>query len=608
MQNTSASRIEELDQYYPYPNNLVDLFEEGVRKWPDNRLFGTKIAGADRYEWVTYAQVAGRVDNLRGALSRLGLKKGEKVGVIVSNCVEWFVCENAVHGLGGVFVPMYEKELHKTWEYMLRDAGVRFLFVRDEAIREAISGLRRNLPALQEIFVIYGQGENTLSALEEMGSRNPVEPYKPHWSETACIIYTSGTTGEPKGVLLHHGSLAHNAQVSVEEFYLTPDMGVVSILPWVHSFGLSADLHTYICCGGSIAFAQSVEKLLENFQEVRPTGLSAVPRVFNKIYDNIQLGLAADPVKKQFFDAACAEAVKNRDLEEKTQEFKDLDALVFAKVREIFGGQLKLVVTGGALMKPEIALFFRDIGMPTFDCYGMTETGPGITLNSPRAGNRYGTVGKPTRNMYVVIDKSRVGEDSHDGEIVVYGAHVMQGYHNKPEATAEVMTSDTYKGWPGVRTGDRGWLDGDGFLHITGRFKDQYKLENGKYIHPEAIENDIKIVRYVANTLVYGDGMPYNVAIVVPDFQAIKADPRTTQWAQGSPEEMLKNAELTDFLSSEISDYLRKSFAGYEIPQKYLFISEDFTVENGLLTQTMKLVRRRVLERYEGALRKLYEA
>jgi len=606
MVNVSENQLAALERYYPAPNNLVDLFEQSAQRWGGNNLFGTKPPDAQAYVWVTYQQVAERINNLRGGLAQIGLAKGEKVGVIVGNCVEWFICENAVHGLGGVFVPMYEKELQKTWQYIITDAAIKYLFVRDKRIYDIVKGFQKSIPSLQEVFIIYGEGGNTMAALEEEGRRNPVPSYKPHWSQTANIIYTSGTTGDPKGVMLHHGSMAHNAQTAVEEFILTEEERVVAILPWAHSFGLAADLHAYIHCGGSMAFAQSVDLLLTNFQEVKPTGLSAVPRIFNKIYDNIQMGVAADPLKKQFFDAACAEAVKNRDLAEKTKEFKDLDALVFSKIRDIFGGQLKKVVTGGALMKPEIALFFRDIGMPTYDCYGLSETGPAITENSPKSGNKYGTVGKPVRDMHVVIDKSRVGQDSPDGEIVVYGAHVMQGYHNKPETTKEVMMPDTWNGLPGFRTGDRGWIDEDGFLHITGRFKDEYKLSNGKYVHPEAIENDIKLIRYVANVIVYGEGKQYNVALVVPDFQALKVDPATSAWAQGTPEETLKKKELAEFLSQEITTHLRKSFGGYEVPQKYLFIAEDFTVDNGMLTQTMKLIRRNVMKKYGDVLQTMY--
>jgi long-chain acyl-CoA synthetase len=595
-----------LDAFYTKPNNLVDLFENSLAKFASRNLFGVKNKETNQYEWVTYGAVAERVNNLRGAFKKLGLSKGEKVGVIVSNSVEWFVCANATHGLGGVFVPMYEKELQKTWLYIIKDAAIKYLFVRDQRIYDIIKNFQKDLPDLKEIFILYGEGENSLAALEKMGKANPIPSYKPHWSETAFIIYTSGTTGDPKGVLLHHGNMTHNAR----ECHATFDVGEeeigLGILPWAHSFGLTADLHAFILGGWQLGFAESADKLLINFSEIKPTHMSAVPRVFNIIYDKIQQGVAADPTKKQFFDAACAEAIKNRGLKEKTKEFQGYDALVFSQIRNIFGGRLKQVVTGGALMKPEIAMFFSDVGVPTYDGYGLSETTPVITNNSPTRGNKYGTVGKAFKDTKVVIDKSRVGEDSMDGEIVVYGAQVMQGYHNKPEATKDAMMPDTWNGFPGIRTGDRGWLDEDGYLHITGRFKDEYKLENGKYVHPESIENDIKLLRYVANVIIYGEGRLYNVALVVPDFETLKTDSRTSAWAKGTPEETIANKECTDFISQQITEHLRKTFGGYEIPQKFLYIAEDFSVNNGMLTQTMKLVRRNVMKKYGEQLKALY--
>jgi len=596
-----------LDSYYPEPNNLVEMFEKSAAEFASNNFLGTKNKTTNQYEWVTFAQVAERVNNLRGALNKLGLKRDEKVGVILGNSVEWFVCANATHGLGGVFVPMYEKELQKVWEYIIKDAAIKYLFVSNQKIYDAIKSFQEDIPTLKEVFLVYGEGENTLASLEKTGNANPVDSYKPHWSETAFIIYTSGTTGDPKGVLLHHGNMTHNAR----ECHNTFDVGVhevgLSILPWAHSFGLTADLHAFTLGGWQLGFAESADKLMVNFGEIKPSHMSAVPRVFNIIYDKIQQGVAADPGKKQFFDLACAVAVKNRGLKEKTKEFQDYDALVFSQIRNIFGGKLKQVVTGGALMKPEIALFFSDVGVPTYDGYGLSETSPVISNNGPKRGNKYGTVGKPFRGTKVVIDKSNVGEDSPDGEIVVYGAQVMQGYHNKPEITREVMMPDTWDGLPGVKTGDRGWIDEEGYLHITGRFKDEYKLENGKYVHPESIENEMKLLRWVSNVIVYGEGRTFNVALVVLDFEALKNDPKTSAWAQGTPQETIANKECTGFVSQQITEHLRKSFGGYEIPQKFLYIPEDFSVDNGMMTQTLKLKRRIIMEKYGERLRGLYD-
>jgi long-chain acyl-CoA synthetase len=591
---------------YAGTNNLVDLFEESVAKWPDKRLFGVKNPDTGQYEWLSRTQVAERVNNLRAALKKLGLAKGESVGVIIDNSVEWFICQQATHGLGAAFVPMYQKELKKIGQYIITDGAVKYLFVRDQSIYDQIKDFKDEIPTLKDIFIIYGDGEKSMKALEEMGKKEPVPSIKPHWNDLACIIYTSGTTGDPKGVMLSHGNLTLSTTSGVESFQLDETMHVVAILPWAHVFGMTCDLFTYIHCGGGVAFAESLLKLIQNFQEVKPTGLSVVPKICATIYDNVMLGVAADPVKKQFFDAAVAEAIKNRDLPEKTKEFKDYDALVFSQVRNIFGGNLRFFVTGGALLKRDIALFFKDIGQPTYDGYGMTETASGITNNSPTRGNKLGTVGGPMKYHNVVIDKSRVGEESKDGEVVVYGPQVMLGYRNKPEATAEIMMPDKWNGFPGLRTGDRGWFDEDGFLHITGRFKDEYKLANGKYVHPEGIENEIKLLRYILHAMLYGDGRDYNVAMIVPNFDALKADPNIKPLLKATLAESLADKAVQDYLSKDITAHLRKTYGSYEVPQKFLFVAEDLTLENGMVTQTMKVKRANVMKKYGENLQSLY--
>ncbi|MDQ5986173.1 MAG: Long-chain-fatty-acid--CoA ligase FadD15 [Syntrophus sp. SKADARSKE-3] len=442
--------------------------------------------------------------------------------------------------------------------------------------------------------------------MEDMGKKNPTPSIKPHWSDLAHIIFTSGTTGDPKGAMISHGNATWAARSSIETFDLDETAQVISILPWAHVYGQNCDLHNYMAFGGGIAFVESLDKFIQNVQETRPTAINSVPRVVTKIYDTIMQGANADPVKKQFFDAALAEAARNRNLSEKTIEFKGYDELVFSKIRAIFGGNLKFIVSSSSLLKPEIAQFFHDIGQPTYDCYGMTETSGGISLNCPKFGNKLGTVGKTAQNTHIIIDKSRVGEDSPDGEICVYGPQIMMGYYNKPDLNREVMMPDKWNGFAGIRTGDRGWFDEDGFLRITGRFKDEYKLENGKYVHPESIENEIKLLPCVANALIYGEGRQYNVAVIVPDIAALKADPETRGWAKDTLEETVKSEDLKNHLSQQIIAHVRKSFGGYEVPQKFLYITEDFTVANSMLTQTMKLKRANVLAKYKDQLLALY--
>jgi long-chain acyl-CoA synthetase len=273
-------------------------------------------------------------------------------------------------------------------------------------------------------------------------------------------------------------------------------------------------------------------------------------------------------------------------------KFKIADAIVFKKIREKLGGRLSGVMTGSAAMNPEISHFFWDMGVPLYDAYGLTETSPGATMNCP-SKYKIGSIGPIMGKGKIVIDKSVVGPDAKDGEIIIYGPNVMQGYYNKPEATKAVMTPDG-----GFRTGDRGRLDEEGFLFITGRLKEQFKLENGKYVFPVAIEEDIKLNHYIENAMIYGDGREFNICLVIPDFIALD------KWAEKNKlpkdrAELLKKEETKKFLENEIVNSLKSTYGSYEIPKKFIFIDQPFTLENGMLTQTMKLKRRVVFEKYK---------
>ncbi|MCP4129987.1 MAG: AMP-binding protein [bacterium] len=605
----TKKQIEEQGKYYSDPNNLVDLFEGSVKKWGDRNAIGTKNRETREFEWITYKDLSVRIDNLRAALKKKGLKKNDTVGIIVANSVEWFVVEQATHGLGGRIVAMYENELFKTWEYIIKDSKIKYLFVRDQIIFDKVKGLKKKIETLKDIFNIYGEGKTSLKELEIAGSKSPVESYKPLWHEIANIVYTSGTTGDPKGVVLHHGNLTACTQAGFAVYpELNEESVSLAILPWAHSYGLSAELHNFLQFGGAIGLMESVETLGDDLAQVKPDFLIAVPRVFNKIYDGILHAMnEAGGAKLLLFNAACKAAKKCRDKEKQSLKLKILDGLVFSKIRAKFGGNLVGAMTASALMNPEIAMFFKDIGLPTYDCYGLTETAPAITMNSPLKGNVYGSVGQPMKNMNVVIDQSMVSDDSGEGEILAYGAHVMMGYLNKPKETKKMMTADTWNGFPGIRTGDQGRIDENGFLYVTGRFKDEYKLSNGKYVHPESIETEIKLLKYVANAMIFGDGKRYNVCVIVPDFEVLRADAATAQWTAGGSKKILAKREMTAFLEEAVTAHLKKSYAGYEIPKKYIFTDDDFTIENGMLTQTMKVKRREVMNVYGEKLLKLYD-
>jgi long-chain acyl-CoA synthetase len=551
------------------------------------------------------------VNNLRAGLAAIGVGVGDTVGIIANNRKEWLIGEVATQGLGAAYVPMYEKELVSIWKYIVKDAAVKVLFVSRSEILEKIKDFPAEIPTLKHIYLIEGTGENTMAALEKKGAEKPVPSRKPKYSEVAVLIYTSGTTGEPKGVLLSHGNLAENVKAGLVWFpNLTEKSRCISMLPWAHSFGITADLHAFILQGASIGIMGSVETLIDDLPKIQPTFMITVPRIFNRVYNGVWAKMREEGgLKLKLFEAALAAAKLKRETGKAGLKYKILDKIVLKKIRARFGGRLESAVTGSAPMNVKIAKFFIDVGIPTYDAYGLSETSPAITINSPLMGNRLGSVGKPINKTKVVIDRSRTGETGDDGEILCFGPQCMIGYHNKPEQTKEVIVE--MKGMRGVRTGDRGRLDEEGFLFITGRFKEEYKLTNGKYVHPDTIEREMKILPWVLNAVVTGAGHEYNVGLIVPDMNVLKRVAEELNLSV-DPKDLfdLSNSEgrkFKELLTAEIQNHLKKLVGSYEIPRKFEFVLEDFTLDNGMLTQTMKLKRRVVMEKYGDRLENLYK-
>ena len=588
------------------PDNLVEFFELSVKKFPDRPLFGTKNKSGT-YDWITYREFGRRVDNLRAGLAQLGIGKDDVVGVIANNRVEWAVVHFATLGLGGRFVPMYEVELPYVWEYIIRDSGIKALFVSKQEILDKVRDFPAHISTLQRIIVIEGSGKDTMAELEKIGEGNPVSAVHPHPDDIAVLIYTSGTTGDPKGVLLSHGNWTSNSHARVKLYHeFDENDRTLSLLPWAHTYG-QGEMHTFLSLGASLGFMESPATLVDDMAQVKPTFLLAVPRVFNRIYDTLRAKMNKEGgLAKALFDMGVEAAKERRKLAAQggssvltNLKFAIADRLVFKKIREKFGDRLKGAMTASAMMNMDIALFFFDIGIPVYDVYGLTETSPGISMNAP-SDYRLGSVGRAIDKVRIVIDQSVVEEGAQDGEIVVYGPNVMKGYHNKPEQTKEIMTPDG-----GVRTGDRGRLDKDGYLYITGRIKEQFKLENGKFVFPSILEEDICLAPYVQNAVIWGDNRPYTVCLVVPDFSALE------EYAQQhklptNMDELLKRSDVQEMIGDEIRNFLKNKYASYEIPKKFLFLKEPFSLENGTLTQTLKLKRRVVFDKYKDRIESLY--
>ena len=601
-----------MSTFDPRFDDLVEIYQHSLRSFADRPLFGTKRRGT--WSWMTYAEFGEQTDRVRGGLAERGVIVGDRVAIIANNRPEWAVAAYATYGLGAAFVPMYESQQTEDWKYILDDCGAKVLFVANDAIAGRIASIRGDLPNLATVVVIDGHGGDDpgTSSYEDLAQAKPAPLAKIRPEDTAGFIYTSGTTGEPKGVILSHRNLASNVSAIHDFFPISPQDRSLSFLPWAHSFGQTCELHGLFSMGASIGIAEAVDKIVANLAEVQPTLLFSVPRIFNRIYDGLHKRMNEQGgVKRKLFETAVGNAEHRKRLSERRRrsgwaDFKHgiFDKLVFSKVRDRFGGRLKYAFSGGAALSREVAEFIDNLGIMVYEGYGLTETSPIATANSP-SGRKIGSVGKPIPGVRIEIDRAATDDPQH-GEILIYGHNVMQGYHELPDENDKVLLeAKTEGGDRGFRSGDMGYLDGDGFLYITGRIKEQYKLLNGKYVVPTPLEEQIKLSPFIANVMVHGMNMVHNVAIVVPDFEML------TPWAkkhgiEGSPEKLIAKREIRELLQKEV-DEQSKGFRQYEKVKSIVLVAEDFTPENGMLTPSMKLKRREVMAKHGDAVKNLYD-
>lgn len=587
----------------PKFSNLVEMFERSVSLYGPRELFGTKVDG--QWNWTTYAEMGKLVDDLRGGLAKLGLQRGDNLCIVSNNRVEWAVIAYACYGLGVSIVPMYEAQLSKEWAFIADDCGAVGFVAATKEIAEKSKEVREKAPSIKHVITLFGGKDDPLSykGLLEAGAKNPTPSIKPAPEDTACLIYTSGTTGNPKGVILTHGNLTSNINAVHEILPMTQDERSLSFLPWAHSFGHTCELHSMLSLGASMALCEAVDKIIQNLAEVRPTVLMSVPRIFNRIYDGVNKQMAARPkVIQNLFHGGLRAATKKKKgeslgvMEKITLALAD--KVVFTKVRGRFGGRLKYAFSGGAALSREVAEFIDALGIVVYEGYGLTETSPIATANRPGA-QRIGSVGKAIPGVRIVIDKTATGEDKQ-GEIVVYGPNIMRGYHNRDDENKAVFTEDR-----GFRTGDLGYLDDEGYLYITGRIKEQYKLENGKYVSPAPLEELLKLSPFILNSMVYGDNRLYNVALVVADMEALKAWATEHGVDTGDTDKLLKDKRVVDHMMSEVEKY-STSFKGFERIKKITLTAEDFTQENNLLTPSLKVKRRFVWQKYGPQIEALY--
>jgi long-chain acyl-CoA synthetase len=579
--------------------NLVELLQTSCDRYPDRPVLGTRQS--DAWRWLSYRELGDLVDRARAGLAALGVGPGDRVAIVGNNSVEWAVAAYATYGLGAAFVPMYQAQRPREWQFILRDCSARVVFAATDAIYDALHTVRAELPDLAHIIGLSRPGDAPASwhGMLTAGAAAAVPARSPDPDTIASYIYTSGTTGDPKGVLLSHANMIANINASNAVFSFRPDDRTLSFLPWAHVFGQMCDLHMTISYGGSTAINNELPRLFQNLVEVKPTIFVAVPRVLNRFYDIIRSELADRP---DLLQDMAHEAVAGGRAPQRPAPTERL----FRKIRDHFGGRLRYVFCGSAALHPDVARTVDAVGIDVFEGYGLTETSPTVTTNWP-GNRRFGSVGRVVPGVRVVIEQvASKGEDKAaiegeiEGEIVVYGPNVMVGYHCRPGEQAATVLADG-----GLRTGDLGRFDADGFLYITGRIKEQYKLENGKYVMPAPVEEMLKRSPFIANAMIYGDGRPYNVALIVPEHAAIRA------WAnrQGTTlaDDLFVDPRVRRLIQAEL-ERVGAELKSFERPRDFGLLREDFTMDNGLLTPTLKLKRRDIVVRYRVPLEELYPA
>ena len=587
---------------------LVDLYQNSTTTFAKNPLIGRRNEDGS-WSWTSYEEFGDMIEKARGGLASLGIEKGDRVAIISDNRLEWAVGAYATYSLGGAWVPMYEAETQEDWIHILKDSGAKVLFAATDEIRSRVDEIRESVPDLGTIVVIddaAGGDAIDYAKLLTRGADSPVPVTDVAGSDLAGLIYTSGTTGKPKGVMLTHSNFASNVNAISVIFPLEEEDRSASFLPWAHSFGQTVELHTLVFFGSSVGLT-SAKTLVRDMPEIKPTILVSVPKIFNSVYDGIQKKMAAEGgVTKKIFDLAVANGRKREQMAKRgtsstwvEMQNNVYDKLVFTKVRAAFGGRLRYAFSGGAAISTEVAEFISLVGITVYEGYGLTETSPIITCNV-KGARRIGSVGRVIPKVTVEIDTDVTG-DPEVGEIIAHGPNVMKGYYNLPGANEEVFTDNG-----GFRTGDLGHVDDDGYLFIRGRIKEQYKLENGKYVVPSPIEEQLQLSGYIMQAMVYGEQRPYNVALVVPDFEYLKLWAAENGIDASDTKALLANEKVRDLYVAELTS-TQANVKRYEQVRDFVLEDEEFSPENGMLTPSLKIKRRSVMAKYGDQIDDMYE-
>ncbi len=584
--------------------NLVEMQRNACQVHHKRKMYGTKLGKS--YIWTTYGEFGRLVDEFRGGLASLGVSRGDKVAVIANNCVEWAVGAYAVYGLGAHYVPMYESQKMEDWQYIIRDSGSNVLLVTNPEIYGKTVGLTGEIGHLSHVIPMFEDGSDiSYTQLCKTGRDNPKPVCSPDQEEPMGLIYTSGTTGNPKGVILSHKNLLTelDALDQVADGLFSPEDRGLSFLPWGHLMGQIQEVHLLLYNGYSSGLVKDINEIAEDFALVRPTIFFSVPRLFNKIYDGVYQKMKARGglIFSLFLNAIQfhQKAFRGESLGVTEKIRLGLaQKLIFSKIRKLFGDRLRLSFSGGASLSKEVAEFMDCIGVPVYEGFGQTETTMAVTMNTP-GGRKLGSVGRPVPHAKVILDTSVESTAEGEGEIVVYGSLIMKGYHNLPEETRKTIDEDG-----GLRTGDLGRFDEDGYLYLTGRIKEIYKLENGKYISPSPMEEVLKNSPFINQVMIAGANRLNNVALIIPEELAVRNFAQEQNMDMDKPG-WQKDPRIYQLIEKEV-DIFSRSFKKFERLARFELIWDEWSPENGLLTPTLKLKRRLIMERYQELIDKLH--
>lgn len=581
---------------------VFDLLAHYKEKFPDQKV---ALAGKVNGKWREYSidEYIELTNIISGALIELGVQPQDKVAVISNNRPEWNILDMAITQIGGVMVPIYPTISEGDYKIILNNCEAGICIVEGIAVMNKIEAIWPETPSLKQLFTFIDRGKyQYFDNLIELGKEHPhteeIEKRKAEVDEMSCatIIYTSGTTGVPKGVMLSH----HNLMNQFKNFCQTPSpwsKRAFSFLPVCHAYE-RALIYMYHYLGMSIYYAESIATIADNMKEVHPTMMCAVPRVLEKFYDKIySSGKNMKGLSKSIFYWSM-KITEDYKIEGRSWlynlKLKIADKLVYSKIREKLGAEnFDIIVSGAASITKKISGFFSAIKMPVFEGYGLTETSPVITVsNRDKYGREVGAVGQPLPGVEVKI--------ADNGEIICRGHNVMMGYYKQPELTAEVIDKD---GW--FHTGDLGKFNEHGLLQITGRMKNLFKTSLGKYVNPDVVEGKFNTSGFIEQIVVLGENQKFAAALIRPDFAFLKDWCNNHNITFTTNDEMIQNEDVKKRYDREVKK-LNEGLGEVEKVKKYQLIADEWTIGNGILTPTLKVKRKVVMERYCDTIDKLF--